>query len=82
MSWGIGCRHGLDLMLLWLWCRPAAIALRTLVWEPRYATSAALKRPKKKEKKTIGNDFFYYINNFMGNIHYVKCMKLYSSSSP
>ena len=23
-SCGIGCRHGSDLALLWLWCRPAA----------------------------------------------------------
>ena len=27
MSGGIGCRHSSDLALLWLWCRPAAMAL-------------------------------------------------------
>ena len=26
MSCGIGCRHGSDPALLWLWCRPSAIA--------------------------------------------------------
>ena len=26
MSYGISCRHGLDHMLLWLWCRLAAAA--------------------------------------------------------
>ena len=26
MSCGVGCRIGLDLALLWLWCRPAATA--------------------------------------------------------
>ena len=35
---------GLDLALLWLWCRPAAAALiRSLAWELLYALDAALK---------------------------------------
>ena len=43
-SCGIGHRCGSDLMLLWLWHRPAAIALvRPLAWEPSYATGVALK---------------------------------------
>lgn len=38
-----------DLALLWLWCRPAAIApVGTLAWEPPYAVGAALKSKKKK----------------------------------
>ena len=42
---GIGCRRGLDPALLWLWHRPAAIALiQPLAWEPPYAMGAALKR--------------------------------------
>ena len=52
MSCGVGHRLGLDLVLLWLWCRPAATALiRPLVWEPSYATGVALKRQKTEEKK-------------------------------
>ena len=44
--------HGLDLALLWLWCRPAAIALiGSLAWEPPYASSAALKSKKQNKKK-------------------------------
>ena len=46
MSCGVGHRHSLD----WasLWCRPEAVALITaLVWEPPYATGAALKKKKK-----------------------------------
>ena len=44
MSYGIGHRHGLDLVLLWLWRRQAATALiQPLAWEPPYATGAALK---------------------------------------
>ena len=41
-------------MLLWLWCRLAAVALiRPLAWEPPYAASAALK--KKKISKYLLN---------------------------
>ena len=48
MSCGVGHRRGLDLALLWLWCRPAAAApIQTLVWELPYAISAALKSKKK-----------------------------------
>ena len=40
-------RLGSDLALLWLWCRPAAIApSRPLAWEPPYTMSVALKRHK------------------------------------
>ena len=50
MSCGVGQRHGLDLELLSLWCRPAAIApIHLLAWEPPYATGSALKRQKKKK---------------------------------
>ena len=38
--------------MLWLGCRPAAMALiRPLAWELPYAKSAALKRPKKEKRK-------------------------------
>ena len=51
MSSGVGRRHS-DPVLLWLWRRPAAVALiRPLAWEPPYAKSAALERKKKKKKK-------------------------------
>ena len=50
MSFGVGRRRGSDLVLLWLWCRPAAAApTGPLAWEPLYATSAALEKTKKKE---------------------------------
>ena len=52
MSCGVGCRHGSDLTLLWLWCRLAAIApIGPLAWEPPYAVGVALKRQKKKRKE-------------------------------
>ena len=52
MSCGIGHRHGSDLVLLWLWCRPAAVApFRPLAWELLYAVGAALKSKKKKKRE-------------------------------
>ena len=56
MSCGVGRRRGSDLVLLWLWRRPAATApIRPLAWEPPYATGSGprkgkkTKRPKKKK---------------------------------
>ena len=44
--------QGLDPALLWLWCRPAAVALiGPLAWEPPYAVDVALKNKKQKTKK-------------------------------
>ena len=52
MSCGVGCRHGSDLELLWLWCRLVATALiRPLAWEPPYAAGVALEKDKKTNQK-------------------------------
>ena len=52
MSYGVDQRHGSDPTLLWLWGRPAAVALiQPLAWEPPYATGTALKRQKTNQKK-------------------------------
>ena len=54
MSCGVGCRLGLDPTLLWLWHRPAAIALiRPLGWEPPCAAGVALKKKTKNKKRKI-----------------------------
>ena len=59
MSCGVGRRRGSDPALLWLCCRPVAVApIRPLAWEPPYAAEAAqekAKRPKKKKKKESEN---------------------------
>ena len=48
----VGCRHGLDPELLWLWWRPAAVALiQPLAWELPYASGMALKKQKNKNKQ-------------------------------
>ena len=50
MSCGVGLRLGLDLALLWLWCRLVAKApIRPLAWEPLYAWCG----PKKGQKDKI-----------------------------
>ena len=50
MSCGIGHRCILDLALLWLLCRLAAVALiQPLSWESPYAAGAALNIKKKKK---------------------------------
>ena len=55
VSCGIGCRCGLDLMLLWLWRRPAVIALiRPLGWEPPYASDVAPKSKKRSDYSGLG----------------------------
>ena len=51
---GIAVRCGVgrssDLLLLWLWPRPAAVApIGPLAWEPPYAVGA--KKPKQTNKK-------------------------------
>ena len=57
MSCGVGHRRGLDLMLLWLWRRPAAAApIRHLAWELPYAAGAALKRKTKTKKTKKGKE--------------------------
>ena len=44
----VGSRLGLDLALLWLWCRPEpAAVIQFLVWELSYAIGVALKKKKK-----------------------------------
>jgi len=64
VSCGVGRRRSLDSMLLWLWCRPAAVALiELLAWEPPHAMGVALKSKKKKKisetSKASINQFVY-----------------------
>ena len=55
MSFGVGHRHNLDLVLLWLWHRPAAtVLIRPLAWEPPDAEGVALK----KKKKVLRENYF------------------------
>ena len=47
MGCGVGCRRGLDLVLLWRRLAAAAM-IQSLAWELPYATGVALKSKKKK----------------------------------
>ena len=54
MSCGVSCRRSSDAKLLWLWCRPAAVApIQPAAWELSYAAREALKA-KKQEKEIKG----------------------------
>ena len=54
MSRGVGRRRSWDLALLWLWCRPVAVApIPPLAWELPYPAGVALKKAKKKKKQKI-----------------------------
>ena len=49
VSCGVGRRYSSYSELLWLWCRPAAVALiQPLAWEPPYAAGAALEKAKRQ----------------------------------
>ena len=55
-----------DLVLLWLWCRPAAAALiQFLAWERPYATGTALRNkqppPNKNKKLQDPQEMYLYI---------------------
>ena len=67
MSCGVGCRCGSDPELLWLWVRPAAVALiLPLAGEPQYDAGVALKRQKTKtKKKSTHCKFFLFIYLFL-----------------
>ena len=56
MRCSIVCGSGLDLALLWLWCRPAPVApIRPLAWEPPYAVGVTLgKKLRIQAVKSTG----------------------------
>ena len=61
MSCGVCRRRSSE--LLWLWCRPAAIALiRPLAWELPHAANVALKR--QWTKKIVSEFYADYIASF------------------
>ena len=51
MSCGVGQGRGSAPTLLWLRCRPVAVApIQSLAWEPPYAAGSALKSEEKKKR--------------------------------
>ena len=48
VSCGVGHRCGSDPELLWLWCRPAAVApIRPLAWELPHASGATVREKER-----------------------------------
>ena len=61
MTCGVDHKCGSGPELLWLWCRPAAVALiRPLAWEPPYAMGVALKSQKKKKNLLLYIDLVFH----------------------
>ena len=82
VSCGVACRCGSDPALLWLWHRPATVALsQLLAWEPPYATCAALKKGKKiMGKMDIGEQLKSLVLPVSDNI-YGQCSGIFRSRS-
>ena len=84
MSCGVGCRHGSDPALLWLWHGPAAAAqIRPLAWELPYASGVALKWKKKKKKKrqhlkgTVLTVTNFVVSNFLDMATHLRNIYIY-----
>ena len=64
MAGSCGRKCGLDLVLLWLWCRPAVAApIQPLAWEPHMLWLWPEKAKKKKrERETEIFTFFFFLH--------------------
>ena len=71
-------RHGSDLVLLWLWCRPAPIApSQPLALELPCATGAVLKNKKRKKKKIKTFMFIFSTSlNYYTSVNLILYIKL------
>ena len=68
VSYSVGFRQGIDLILLWLWLRPAAASpIRPLAWEIPYATVVGLKRKQTNKKP------HFHITE---NLNFLNCLRL------
>ena len=57
MSCVVVADGGLDLVLLWLWYRPATTALiRPLAWEPPICHECSPKKPKAEKERIFSNN--------------------------
>ena len=66
MSCGVGLRHGSDLVLLWLWRRPAATApSRPLAWESPYGPQKTKDKKKKKRNERKWISICFPIRRFL-----------------
>ena len=72
MSCGVGHGRVSDLALLWLWCRPTAIApIQPRAWETPYAVGVALK--KEKQKTRWDNQYAHSLRDRYQNVNVLIC---------
>ena len=60
--------------VLWLWCRPAAVApIQPLAWEPPYVTGADLKSKtqKQKQKTNKQNQISWCVDSFCNDTGFI-----------
>ena len=71
-------RCGLDLVLLWSWCRLEATApIRPLTWELQIYCGYDPRKIKKQNKKHLPEDtFFYVISRYFQNQTLTKAFRI------
>ena len=70
----MGCKHGLDPVLLWLWRKPADVALiRLLAWELPCAHEWGPKkdREKKRMRTPILNVYCVFATGYFSTLIYI-----------
>ena len=68
MSCGVALRFSLDLVLLWLWHKPAAAApIPSLAWECPRAAGVALENKTKQNKGKAYFDFMMGVGRLIRN---------------
>ena len=79
MSCGIGHRRSSDLVLLWLWRRPAAVAtIQPLAWEPPLWRGGGPKKQKKKKKKKERDNVIMWVCRDIAKIDFERATFCYN----
>ena len=68
----VGHRCGSDLVLLWLWCRPAAATLiQPLAWELPHAMVQPLKKKRKRNKYIPNEEYLLQVPDYNVNRDFI-----------
>ena len=69
----------MNLVLLWMWRKPAAAALiQPLAWELPYAAGAAIKRKKKNDGKEIQKSLSLIRLNFFHFLFFISSKNVHN----
>ena len=78
MSCGVGHRYSLDLVLLWLWCRPATVApIQPLAWELPYALGGAPKKKGVISRLRGQKSLTHRVTTVQGVTALLKCVQIF-----